>query len=261
MPLNQQDQDDVGHQNKRHRTKKLYENVVIGNFLYGLGFAVRSCLDANTSIPSVVNLLQQTPADRELADVLLSFPGVVRLIEFKMKGASLKKERLRHRLLMAALTGENQVLVETSRSLHWYVEVGANDTDTPLVSRAVPYLDAFDDEHLALSAGSLERLVEQTACEAVRGLDPMMRERSQIYLRFLRNIQADDPVGAGGVLLVMGAGGAMHFVQLRDVCDLSMPHRQWLELEMSGPQLERSVPALERSMKRPKHRDGPEYGR
>ena len=36
MPLNQQDQDDVGHQNKRHRTKKLYENVVIGNFLYGL---------------------------------------------------------------------------------------------------------------------------------------------------------------------------------------------------------------------------------
>lgn len=53
----------------------------------------------------------------------------------------------------------------------------------------------------------------------------------------------------------------MHFVQLRDVCDLSMPHRQWLELEMSGPQLELSVPALELSMKRPKHRDGPEYGR
>ncbi|WP_349745929.1 hypothetical protein [Pseudomonas frederiksbergensis] len=257
--MDHQDKNEVQNPNKPNRIKKLYENVVIGNFLYGLGFAVRSCLDGNTSIPSVVNLLQQTPADRELADVLLSFPGVVRLIEFKMKGARLTKERIRHRLLMAALSGENQAMVETSRSLHWYVEVAANDTDIPLVSRAVPYLDAFDSESLALTAGSLERLVEQTACEAVRGLDPVMRERSEIYLRFLRSIQADDPVDAGGVLLVMGASGAMHFAQLRDICDLSMPHWQWLELEMRGPELGPSTPSLERSMEHPKRRSGREF--
>lgn len=258
--MDHQDKSEVRDQSQRNRIKKLYENVVIGNFLYGLGFAVRSCLDGNTLIPSLVNLLQQTPADRELADVLLSFPGVVRLIEFKMKGARLKKERIRHRLLMAALSGENQVMLETSRSLHWYVEVDANDTDTPLLSRVVPYLDAFDSECSALTAGSLERLVEQTAREAVRGLDPKLREHSEIYLRFLRNLQADDTVDAGGVLLVMGAGGAMHFAQLRDICDLSMPHRQWLELELRGPEFERSTPSLERSMdSSQKRRKGPEY--
>lgn len=63
---------------------KLYENIVIGNFLYGLGFAVRArAHSTGLVVPSVVNLLQQTPADKELADVLLEFPGVVRLIEFK----------------------------------------------------------------------------------------------------------------------------------------------------------------------------------
>lgn len=258
--MNQQDKSEFRDRNKQNRVKKLYENVVIGNFLYGLGFAVRSCLDANTLLPSVVNLLQQTPADRELADVLLSFPGVVRLIEFKMKGAKLSKERIRHRLLMAALSGENRALVETSRSLHWYVEVDASDTETPLISRVVPYLDAFDTECLGLTAGSLERLVEQTALEATRELDPVSRQHSEIYLRFLRNIQDGDPVDAGGVLLVMGAGGAMHFAQLRDICDLSMPHRVWFELEMRGLEFERSIPSLERIKEHPrKRRDGPEH--
>lgn len=49
---------------------KLYENVVIGNFLYGLGFSIgRSLPEQRTS---VVNLLQQTPADKTLG-VLQSF--------------------------------------------------------------------------------------------------------------------------------------------------------------------------------------------
>ncbi len=61
---------------------KLYENVVIGNFLYGLGVSVGAQLRGHI-LPASVNLLQQTPEDKALADVLLSFPGTLRLIEFK----------------------------------------------------------------------------------------------------------------------------------------------------------------------------------
>ena len=65
---------------------KLYENVIIGNFLYGLGLdiGIKIGLDNGTeTLPSIINLLQQTPADKELGDMLLEFPGVVRVLEFK----------------------------------------------------------------------------------------------------------------------------------------------------------------------------------
>lgn len=58
---------------------KLYENVVIGNFLYGLGSAVQAKSKLNTVFSSI-NLLQQTPADQALADVLIEFSGLFALL-------------------------------------------------------------------------------------------------------------------------------------------------------------------------------------
>lgn len=43
----------------------LYENVIIGNFLYGLRFSIAKCT-AGRDFPSIVNLLQQTPDDTVL---------------------------------------------------------------------------------------------------------------------------------------------------------------------------------------------------
>lgn len=209
---------------------KLYENVVIGNFLYGLGFAVRSALASEHPFPGVVNLLQQTPMDKELGDVLLTFPGLVRLIEFKMKGANLKKERLRHRALMAALSGEDLAFTETSKSLHWYVEVSPPNGNKPITSRVVPYLDAFIGEGGEHAPGGLERMIERTAREAVSELDAGARERAKFYLDLVRmTLGSDSTGGGGGLLLVMGASGALHFAQLREVSDLNLPDRVWLE--------------------------------
>ena len=53
---------------------KLYENIVIGNFLYGLGFAIAK-RTASCDFPSIVNLLQQTPDDAVLGDLLFKAPG------------------------------------------------------------------------------------------------------------------------------------------------------------------------------------------
>lgn len=215
---------------------KVYENVVIGNFLYSLGFSVRSHLDKDTPFPSVVNLLQQTPVDKELGDVLLTFPGLVRLIEFKMKGASLKKEKIRHQALSLALEGENAMLVETSRSVHWYIELSAKSETAPLISRVVPYLDAFTDQQ-SLRSGGIEEMVDQTARQAVMETDPLSREHARAYLDLVRvTLRKDKPVGAGGLLLVMDAQGGMHFAQVQDLLDLNLPDRLWLERVLTGPE-------------------------
>ena len=94
---------------------KLYENVIIGNFLYTLGLNI----GINKELPkySSINLLQQTPADKALGDVLLEFPGVVRLIEFKNKKSDKEKEKTRLKLLEMALSGEDK-MIDISRLPH-----------------------------------------------------------------------------------------------------------------------------------------------
>ncbi len=234
---------------------KVYENVVIGNFLYSLGFSVRSHLERDTPFPSVVNLLQQTPVDKELGDVLLTFPGLVRLIEFKMKGASLKKEKLRHQALSIALRGENGMLVETSKSVHWYVELSAQSEKAPLISRVVPYLDAFSDSG-SLRPGSIEEMVEQTARQAVLEVDPLSRLQARAYLDLVRlTLGSGKPAGAGGLLLVMDGNGGMHFAEVQDIVDLNLPDRLWLERALTGPELK----SLDLSFKHEKAGPGPEH--
>lgn len=234
---------------------KVYENVVIGNFLYSLGFSIRSHLDRDAAFPSVVNLLQQTPLDKELGDVLLTFPGLVRLIEFKMKGASLKKEKTRHQTLSIALRGENAVLVETSKSVHWYVELSAKSGDAPLVSRVVPYLEAFGVES-ALRPGSIEEMVEQTAREAVLETSDSSREQARAYLDLVRlTLGTGKPAGAGGLLLVMDGKGGVHFAQVQDIVDLNLPDRLWLEKTIAGPEMRPPSPSIqhEKARHKPEH--------
>ncbi|KWS36857.1 hypothetical protein AL065_09940 [Pseudomonas amygdali pv. ulmi] len=234
---------------------KVYENVVIGNFLYSLGFSVRSHLERDTPFPSVVNLLQQTPVDKELGDVLLTFPGLVRLIEFKMKGASLKKERRRHQALSIALMGENAILAETSKTVHWYVELSAQSDKAPLISRVVPYLDAFSDSG-SLRPGSIEEMVEQTARQAVMEVDLLSRIQARAYLDLVRlTLGTGKPAGAGGLLLVMDGKGGMHFAEVQDIVDLNLPDRLWLERALTGPEPK----SLDLSLKHEKARHVPEH--
>lgn len=63
---------------------KFYENAVIGNFFYGLVFAVAKRVKGQV-LPSIVNLLQQTPDDPLFGDVLVRAPGVLRIFEFKQR--------------------------------------------------------------------------------------------------------------------------------------------------------------------------------
>jgi hypothetical protein len=125
---------------------KLYENIVIGNYLFDLGVEMAK---AQPELPLIsLNLLQQTPADRTLADVLLANDGVCRIIEFKRAGKFSAKERWKLEALRAAIAQDEdpELTEELSRWIHWYVEIEAPTTlGEPLLSSACCYLDADDD--------------------------------------------------------------------------------------------------------------------
>lgn len=75
-----------------------------------------------------MNLLQQTPLDKVLGDVMLQFPGAWRLIEFKRVGANLKKERVKLATYRGA-TRRDVDLRKASLRAHWFVETGQHIID------------------------------------------------------------------------------------------------------------------------------------
>lgn len=212
---------------------KLYENIVIGNFLYGLGFAVRAQRPSGITT-SVVNLLQQTPADTLLGDLLLEFPGVVRLIEFKAEGNRDSKERSRHRKLSAGLLG-NLEFQAISRDVHWYVET-APSTEHGVIARTVPYLDAFPRERAKLDR--LEVFIERLAQTVAEGRPSTRSDREAAYLRWVKQTQGDGMVGSGGLILVAHANGSLRYAQLLDMLELRLSHREWIALHQQRMQRE-----------------------
>lgn len=237
---------------------KIYENVVIGNFLYALGFAIRARQSVQ-SMPSVVNLLQQTPSDTLLGDLLLQFPGVVRLLEFKVDQNQSGKERARHTALSSAIAAV-PALNAVSRRVHWYVEAGSPDGQN-LAVRAVPYLDAYPRSK---PRGRFESFIEALADEVVNGRSKPGEAQEDIeYLRWVKRLQGEGEVGTGGLLLVANSDGTLHYAQLLDLLELRVEHRLWVELHIQ--RLERELTyqrdlALERERERTLERGGWEMG-
>ncbi|WP_244135400.1 hypothetical protein [Burkholderia vietnamiensis] len=196
---------------------KLYENIVIGNFLYALGFAVRARRPSEVTA-SAINLLQQTPADTLLGDLLLEFPGVVRLIEFKAEDNRASKERGRHRKLSAGLEG-NPELQAVSRDVHWYVET-ASSAEHGVLARVVPYLDAFPREKA--KRDRLETFIERLAQEVAEDRPRIRADREAAYLRWVKMTQGDGVVGSGGLILVADADGSLHYAQLLDMLEMRL---------------------------------------
>lgn len=202
---------------------KLYENIIIGNFLYALGYAIRARCDKGC-VPSVINLLQQTPADPLLGDVLLAFPGVVRLIEFKAEGNRSPKERARHRSLGQMMVA-NPDLEPVSRQVHWYVETAPCEHSV-VTARIVPYLDAFPPE---TKSDQLESFIGRMAKEVAMGSTPDQEEAGKRYINWVRLTMGDGKIGTGGLLLVASPEGTLHYAQLLDLMELRLTHREWVK--------------------------------
>jgi len=206
---------------------KLYENIVIGNFLFALGYAIRDKKRIDT-LRCSINLLQQTPADPLLGDLLAQFPGTVRLIEFKAQGARIDKEVGRHSTLSKAVGAAG--FEEISRDIHWYIESAA-DEDV-FRTRLVPYLDAF------YCPGEpkrqfLETFIDKLACEVAEGSVRHRPEDIRKYLDWVRltlgskGKKGSGAIGSGALLLVVEPNGALSFIPMHDLMELNL-HRNEL---------------------------------
>ncbi|MCG7539038.1 hypothetical protein [Pseudoalteromonas sp. OF7H-1] len=204
---------------------KLYENVVIGNFLYTLGFSIGSKSQGNQTL-SVVNLLQQTPEDKRLADALLQFQGTVKLIEFKNRAGSLKKEKDKHARLVKILTN-NAEFTHVSREIHWYIET--NPYKKKCVNKIVPYLDAFDE---VASVHTLESMVDEISNEAFLEHPKVSLDECQAYLKLIASHQGGKKSGSSettGGLLVALNGTEVTYLQYTDILDLRLTAKQFSE--------------------------------
>ncbi len=206
---------------------KLYENIVIGNFLFSLGFAISAKSKSNTVLSSV-SLLQQTPSDKLLADVLLELSGFVRLIEFKNKSNKSNKEMIKHELLKAAIGNDHQKR-DVSRHIHWYIETDAERKT--LISYISPYLDAFPSEDKRPC--SFEQFIETLAEEASQGNELFTPEELRGYLRLVACCNGSgqggsDEIRTGGLLIALSNRRGLHYVQLNDMMQLRLQDRQYV---------------------------------
>lgn len=239
------------------------ENITIGNFLYGLGLSLGA--RAGKNAPSgCVNLLQQGPLDPPLGDVLLHFPSVVRLFEFKRGSANKQKERAKLVALQAALSSEPH-LQAVSREIHWYVET--HDGDQNFHFGAKPYLDMRERNVAELS---MESMVNGLVDDVIRKKRAARLEMVQEYLRTVTTFAGEASGTYSGLLIAVGEGG-IRYVAVENVRDLrytAREHRLFMRLEYERRlELERTYHvemehAMKRevSIKRQYERSGPSFG-
>jgi hypothetical protein len=221
---------------------RLLENVIIGNFLYGLGFAIRD-KSGETDFPSIISLLQQDPImDKALGDVLLEFSeGIVRLIEFKIKrnDGPKAKERKKHAALIEdlqrkfieeALKGIGENYLNISRSIHWFIEI--DPKENKLISRIVPYLDAYPSDY---SQYNFEDFIKKTADDAVKKSQPFPKIDLMDYISHIARLQIGSKKGVkrevpetSGILLVAGPSGKLKIADLPSMMDLKLQDREYI---------------------------------
>lgn len=210
---------------------KLYENVVIGNFLYGLGSAIRAKSKSDIVVTSI-NLLQQTPVDKEIGDILLEFPGVIRIIEFKQVSNSSNKERRRVKNLTDSIK-ENEKYLTISRAIHWFVET--DPQKRTFISRIVPYLNAYSE--IESSYRNLEEFIEQIADEAVHEKLEFRHDELREYLDFVQLTLGKGTIGSGGLILAVDNKGNLCFVQLTDMRQLRLQHPIFIQQQIEESRL------------------------
>jgi len=202
------------------------ENTVIGTFIFSLGQAVGllSCE------PIGVELLQQTPLDTSLGDVLIAKATFVRLIEFKRELNKSPKEHAKLVVLKRLLLTEAYSRLESiSRKVHWYVITNFNKWRSSVI---VPYLDLESP----VGDRDLARFVQETAnALAGPGMTEQESDDLQVYFPQLAEFCGSRQIGGttGGLLLTVDARGKPAYFPIRDVRELAMTPRQVVESRMT----------------------------
>ncbi|SEM54465.1 hypothetical protein SAMN02800694_1455 [Luteibacter sp. UNCMF331Sha3.1] len=242
----------------------LYENTVIGTLLYGLGVEIGTRL-GDGPLASAVSLLQQTPLDKSLADVLLQSPSMVRLIEFKRSGNADPKEAKKRRSLEVALKAEPDVarLQTVGLKVHWLVESSPRPQSIPTIT-ASPYLGGPG------RALNLQQLCEELAVSMV---DPRALPTSadcaaylQVVYKALGPLTRRTGGGGGGAVVLSFRGGNLSFEHLPDISDFFRVRHEIETFQASLNQaidrarLEQDARITKDIQRHARRYDGPELG-
>jgi hypothetical protein len=202
-----------------------YENIVIGNFLYGLGLSLGTRAGLKAPLASINNT-QQTPLDPILADVWLTFPGVCRLLEFKRQGVDNTKDREK-RMALSAILNDQQDLIPVSRRIHWFAEI-TGQLDHGVDLSICPYLDFTDRVMQRLT---LSQYVGQLAESAIRpGADEPSAAAVSAYLRQLGELSDIGTASTGGLMVHVAQDGRVRYLPLADLRELNLHLRQEVAL-------------------------------
>lgn len=185
-----------------------YENIVIGNFLYGLGLAMGR---HPRGVDGCVNLLQQTPLDPVLGDVMLHFPAVWRLIEFKRAGANMHKEHAKLELFVGA-TKNNDRMRAASRLVHWYAPSGTDGH----AGKVRPYLDMRCSGDVGIPLEQFAVEVVRQACEG----ESTSLEDLDLYMTLISTFGSLKGVNSSGFLVGVSGSGGLTYVPVPDIGDL-----------------------------------------
>jgi len=190
-----------------------YENIIIGNFLFGLGLAMGRRPE---EVEGCVNLLQQTPLDKVLGDVMLQFRGTWRLIEFKRVGANVKKELVKLHTYIGATRRDADMKAASLRA-HWYVETGPHvlpDEGEPEFKMMVrPYLEQQQHDGIPM-----EEFVAEVASDAVHGT--VLQKDLDLYLRLIKLFGCLDGYQTSGLLVGVSSSGSISYLPLDNITDL-----------------------------------------
>ena len=194
-----------------------YENIIIGNFLYGLGFNIGRHAAAHVP-PVCINLLQQTPLDPKLGDVFLRLGGTVRLLEFKRIGNATTKESIKVHALRNILKDQPK-LEAVSRAVHWHVLSGHTIEAKEVKVTVASYLELD-------GAGEVVSLADFTASTARKAMSCGEAEPSAAmvaaYLKCLGDMATASGASGSGILVHINAEGGIRYLAIRDIRDLNM---------------------------------------
>jgi hypothetical protein len=194
----------------------IYENIVIGNFLYAFGLAMGGRNDA-WDLPLSVNLLQQTPLDRSAGDVLVRGSRVMRLLEFKRQSNDDYKEIAKLTHLQRSLeTKENADLISVSREVHWFIS--SKSEHSALDLKMVPYLDFLKE---GVGGPDLRKFIDNMVKEAMCSTG----DRSAVFSRYLDLVaksQGSLKGSSGGLVVSVNAEGKMHYAVVEDLRELGL---------------------------------------
>ncbi|MTV39013.1 hypothetical protein [Duganella radicis] len=194
----------------------IYENIIIGNFLYSLGAAMGKRKETD-QLPLAVNLLQQTPLDKSVADVLLRGARTMRILEFKRAKNDSDKETAKLLHLSRALSTEaNSTLLRISRAIHWFI--GSMSDNTGLNIRIVPYLDF---QQPAAAKKTLQEFIAAMVNEAAQS-GPDNGELYDRYLEVLANCQGSAKGSSGGLVASVDENGNVSYVVVEDLRELGL---------------------------------------